>query len=198
MIFPCIGAMDTTHIDSAGRMQMEPYTISNGLLNHAIRSQPSAMRILGCINHSTPAHKPDQSIDSAKYCKEFNNTDQLHPNVAEATAPLNPKPGVTWATYTLNKMHIQIRFIFEASRFLALQKNGFHWMLQYMGKTYPVVLHLYVPFIVGDTEGHDRLCGHYTARFAKIKQLCRACECPTEKTGYTQAKYPHRKPTVID
>ena len=198
MILPCIGAMDKTHIDSAGRMQMEPYTISNGLLNHAVRSQPSAMRILGYINHSTPAHKPEQSIDSSEYRKDFNNTDQLPPNVAEATAPLNPKPGVTWATYTLNEMHIQIRFIFEASGFLELQKNGFHWMLQYMGKTYPVVLHPYVPFIVGDTEGHDRLCGHYTARFAKIKQLCRACECPTEMTGYSQANYPHRKPTVID
>jgi hypothetical protein len=68
-----------------------------------------------------------------------------------------------------------------------------------MDKAHPVVLHPYVPFIVGDTEGHDRLCGHYTARFSKIKQLCRACECPTDKTGYSQAKYPHRtKPAVID
>ena len=198
MIFPCIGAMDKTHIDSAGRMQMEPYTISNGLLNHAVRSQPSAMRILGYINHSTPAHKPEQSIDSVEYRNEFNNTDHVPAYVASVNKPLNPKPGVTWATYTLNEMHIQIRFILEASGFLALQKNGFRWMLQYMGKIYPVVLHPYVPFIVGDTEGHDRLCGHYTARFAKIKQLCRACECPTDKTGYSQAKYPHRKPTVID
>ena len=46
--------------------------------------------------------------------------------------------------------------------------------------------------------GHHRLCGHYTARFAKIKQLCRACECPTDKTGYSQTKYSHRKPFVID
>ena len=136
MILPCIGAMDKTHIDSAGRMQMEPYTISNGLLNHAVRSQPSAMRILGCINHSTHAHKPEQSIDSSEYRKDLNNTDQLPPNVAEATAPLNPKPDVTWAANTLNEMHIQIWFIVKASGFLALQKNGFHWMLRYMGKTY--------------------------------------------------------------
>ena len=64
---------------------------------------------------------------------------------------------------------------------------------------YPAVLHPYIPFIViVYTEGHDRLCGHYTARFSSIKQLCRACECPTDKTGYSQAKYPHCKPSVID
>ncbi len=137
MILPCIGAMDKTHIDSAGCMHIEPNTISNGLvLNHAVRSQPSAMRILGYINHSTPAHKLEQSIHSAEFCKEFNNTDQLPQNVAEATAPLNPKPDVTWAANTLNEMHIQIWFIVKASGFLALQKNGFHWMLRYMGKTY--------------------------------------------------------------
>ena len=59
MILPCIGAMDKTNIDTYGRMQMEPYTISNGLLRHAVRSQASAMRILGYINRSTPAHKLD-------------------------------------------------------------------------------------------------------------------------------------------
>jgi hypothetical protein len=198
IIFPCVSAMDKTHIDSAGHMQMEPFTVSNGLLHHAVRSRPSAMRILGYINHSTPAHKPDESIDSETYRKEFNNTDHLPEGTSIASGALKPKSGVTWATYTLNEFHLQIGFILEASGFLALQRNGFRWMLQYMGKTYPCVLHPYIPFIVGDTEGHDRLCGHYTARFAKVKQLCRACECPTDKTGYSQAKYSHRKPSVID
>ena len=53
-----------------------------------------------------------------------------------------------------------------------------------------------VPFIVGNTEGHDRLYGHYTARFKTVKQLCRACQCPTDLSGYSNAKYLHRtKPT---
>lgn len=199
MILPCVLAMDKTHIDSGGRMQMEPITISNGLLNHAVRSQPSAMRILGYINHSTPAHKPEQSTDTDAYSDaQFNNIEHLSPDVFVAHGPLKPRPPITWPTYLLNEMHLQIRFILEASGFIALQRNGFRWMLHYMGKPYPVVLHPFVPFIVGDTEGHDRLCGHYTARFAKVKQLCRACECPTEKTGYSQAKYPHRKPSTID
>jgi hypothetical protein len=65
------------------------------------------------------------------------------------------------------------------------------------GKKYAVMLHLYIPFIVGDTEGHDLLCGHYTAQLSSVKLLCCACECPTDKTGSSQAKYPHCKPPVI-
>ena len=44
MILPCIMAMDKTHIDMAGRLQMEPITISQraaiGLLTTARRSSP--------------------------------------------------------------------------------------------------------------------------------------------------------------
>lgn len=59
MLLPCVMAMDKTRCDSmAGRLQMEPVTISHGLLNHNIRRLPIAMRILGYMNHSTPAHHP--------------------------------------------------------------------------------------------------------------------------------------------
>ncbi len=93
---------------------------------------------------------------------------------------------------------MQIKFILEESGFLELQRNGFDWMLHYNGQIHPVVLHPYIPFIIGDTEGHDRLCGHYTARFSSVAQLCRVCECPTLESGYSKGKYRHRKPAVIN
>ncbi|KAI2495148.1 hypothetical protein MHU86_19379 [Fragilaria crotonensis] len=68
----------------------------------------------------------------------------------------------------------------------------------YNGKIHPVVFHPYVPFIIGDTEGHDRLCGHYTARFSQIQQLCRICECPTYLSGYSKSNFRHRVPKKID
>jgi hypothetical protein len=46
-------AMDKTHIDMAIWLQMEPITLSHGLLKHEVRRLPIAMRILGYINHST-------------------------------------------------------------------------------------------------------------------------------------------------
>jgi hypothetical protein len=93
---------------------------------------------------------------------------------------------------------MQIQFILEESGFLILQNSGFKWNLHYNNTIHKVVFHPYVPFIVGDTEGHDRLCGHYTARFMEVKQLCRICECPSYLTGYSKSKFPHRLPKKVD
>jgi hypothetical protein len=35
------------------------------------------------------------------------------------------------------------------------------------------------------------------AQFAKIKQLYRSCECPTEMTGYPKSVCRHRKPARV-
>ncbi len=43
MILPSILAMDKTQVDTYGRLQMEPITISHGLLKHSARSKPTAM-----------------------------------------------------------------------------------------------------------------------------------------------------------
>ena len=45
MLLPSILAMDKTHLGLAGRLQMEPITISHGLMKHSVRSQPIAMFI---------------------------------------------------------------------------------------------------------------------------------------------------------
>ena len=100
--------------------------------------------------------------------------------------------------YLLNEAHMQIQFILEESGFLQLQKHGFLCNLHYNGKSHSVVVHPYVPFIIGDTEGQDRLCGHYTARFSKIQQVCRICKCPTSLTGHSKSKFPHCLPNGID
>ena len=51
VILPCIMALDKTHIDMAGRLQMEPITLS-----HVVCRPPIAMPILRYINQSTPPH----------------------------------------------------------------------------------------------------------------------------------------------
>jgi hypothetical protein len=67
MLLPSIVAMDKTHHDLACCLQMEPITISHGLMKHFVRSQPIAMCILGYINHSTPAHKQTPSACVADF-----------------------------------------------------------------------------------------------------------------------------------
>ncbi len=84
MLLPCVIAMDKTHIDMAGRRQMEPITISHGLLNDITRRLPNAMRILGYINHSTPANLPsDAEIDP-----KFNAPTDLPSDVHRVKDPL--------------------------------------------------------------------------------------------------------------
>ena len=194
MILPCVLAMDKTHIDLPGRLQMEPITISHGLLKHEFRRLPIAMRILGYIDHGSASRKAQKVDLNVDYNEAPND---LPPGVVTVSNVLRPMKGVTWPTYMLNEYHMQIAFILSASGFLSLQEKGFKWKLHYKKADHTVVFHPYVPFVIGDTEGHDRLCGHYTARFAKIKQLCRACECPTEMTGYSKSVFRHRKPSHV-
>jgi hypothetical protein len=193
IIFPSILAMDKTHIDLGGRFQMEPITISHGLLKHSVRCLPIAMCILGYINHSTPAHLPSLAdLDT-----EFNTPTGLLKGTVVLNAPLRRMNDLTWSTYLLNKTHIQIQFILKESDFFQLQNKGFKWK-QHNKKIYPVVFQPYVLFIIGDTEGHDCLCGHYTARFSAVKQLCRVCECPTNFSGYSKSMFAHHLPKDIN
>ena len=121
IILPCVMAMDKTHIDMAGWLQMEPITLSQGLLKHAVRLLPIAMRILGYINHSTPPHVPTPSEQDAK----LNAPAALPKGTVLVKDALQRDPNVTWPTYLLNEAHMQIQFILEESGFLQLQKHGF-------------------------------------------------------------------------
>ncbi|KAI2506024.1 hypothetical protein MHU86_8435 [Fragilaria crotonensis] len=137
---------------------------------------------------------------SADVDSDFNSPEDLADDVVRIKNPIHPPANgdLSWATLLLNETHMQIQFILEESGFLILQNSGFKWNLHYNNTIHKVVFHPYVPFIVGDTEGHDRLCGHYTARFMEVKQLCRICECPSYLTGYSKSKFPHRLPKKVD
>ena len=97
----------------------------------------------------------------------------------------------------LNDYHAQIEFILRESGCLQLQEQGFAWNLHIGGKTHPVVFCSHVLFIVGNTEGHDCLCGHYTARFIEIQQLCCICKCPASLSSYSKGVYKKRYPNQI-
>ena len=128
---------------------MEPIAISHGLLNHIMHRLPSAMHIIGYINHSTPAHLPS----SADVDSKFNSPEELADDVVLIKNPIHPPTNgdLKWAMTLLNETQMQIEF-----------NSGFKWNLHYNSTIHKLVFHPYVPFIVGDAEGHDRLCGHYT------------------------------------
>jgi hypothetical protein len=188
VLLPCVLAIDATNCDTFGRLKMEPLTISYGLMKQSVRNSPIAMRILGYVNHCAKA-------DDSNACHlEENNIDVATNDVPHTTTPCLqiPKPACTQSAQNVNDYHAQIKFILEESGFLELQDRGFKWILHYRGEPFPVTFRTYVPFIIGDTEGHDQLCGHYKCRTGNVAQLCRACKCPTRLSGWSKANFPHR------
>jgi hypothetical protein len=179
ILLPAIVALDKTQVNTYGRLQMEPMTILHGITKHSICSKHTVMQILGYICYS-PAH---QCSFKGGVVVIRDPPADFPPGTVVSRVPLDPIPDFAWSTYLLNEMHLQIQFILEESGFPNLQWNGFCWMLHYNNRIFPIVLQPYIPLIIGETEGHDRLCGHYTARFSKIIQLCRVCEFPTLESG---------------
>ena len=193
MLLPCILAMDKTTCDigGGGRLSLEPIVVSYGLMKHDVRKTPLAMRVLGFINTSAIQMRGDEPLNAPI------------PGTGLSRSPLvRDSRSCEWVTdpaWRLNEYHMQIDCILRESGYLDLQRTGLKWNLSFRGKSFPVVLHPFIPFIIGDTDGHDALCGHYKSRTSGVAQLCRACECPTMLCGYSKGRnFPRRKPRIIN
>ena len=123
MILPTLMAMDKTQVNTYGWLQMEPLTISHGLMKHSVCSKHTTMRILGYVCHSSPAR---QTKMKGGVPDVITPRPYLPPGSVIAHVPLKPLPHLPCCvTYLLNKMHLQIEFILEESGYLDLQRNGF-------------------------------------------------------------------------
>jgi hypothetical protein len=162
-------------LERTGRLSMEPINIPFGKFNRKTRSLPEANRPIGYIYTQKLVDKQEQNVDTP-------------PN----------KNKLSKAAQRLNDYHAQIEYILRESGFLELQKSGFHWNLTYKGKVYKVVFRIIILFIIGDTDGHDKLCGHFTMRLHCVKQFCCAYECPTMKSNHSKAKCKLQQPKKIN
>jgi hypothetical protein len=118
MILPSVLAIDKMKVDTYGWLKMEPVTISHGLSKHSARSKSSAMRILGYIDHSA-AHIPPPEASKER-------TSENLPKGTVIT-PATPKTlsNVSWPTYLLNEMHIQIKYISMSPGSNGCSRRGF-------------------------------------------------------------------------
>ena len=73
--------------------------------------------------------------------------------------------------------------------FIILQKDRIQWDLLLPDcKIRTVYFKIPVLFIIGDTEGHDKICGRFTSR-TNIKRLCRCCNIPFDETDNPEYKF---------
>jgi hypothetical protein len=85
--------------------------------------------------------------------------------------------------------HSMLDVVFKS--YVDLQKKGFLWDLHYQDQVYEgVEFVLFTPFIRCDGEEADKLCGKYLSRGHQVAQLCRYCECPTDRSDDPFADFP--------
>ena len=149
LLVPIIMFIDKTHVDTNGRLTLEPLCFTLGIFKKEYRRQPQYWRTLGFVNTSRD-------------------------NV-ELT------PGQKLIDY-----HFVLAHILQSYK--EAQATDLQWNLPYRGENHEVTLQIPLLYVVGDTEGHDKLCAHYQNR-TKSASLCRYCTCPREETGNPKAKY---------
>lgn len=72
--------------------------------------------------------------------------------------------------------HAMLSVVLESVK-KSMKSEGLAWCLEYKGKTHKIIFKPYVQFIIGDTVGHNTLCGHYQGGGNdKIASMCRICD----------------------
>ena len=147
LLVPIILCIDKTHVDSQGRLTLEPVSFTLGIFKKEVRRNPMAWHCLGCVFNQRNIVKKLSSLEKAQ---------DYH--------------------FALGKI---------LGSLAAVQKTeGISWTLPFGGCLHDVVLKVPILCVIGDTEGHDKLCGHCLNR-TKSNCLCRCCNTPRDNTGDT-------------
>ena len=80
-----------------------------------------------------------------------------------------------------------------------LEKTGIPgFRFDYKGRRILCDLKFFVNVVIGDTEAHDRLCGHLQYRQQNAKNVCRQCAVPFDELDNPNAAYPLTCQSDID
>jgi len=90
--------------------------------------------------------------------------------------------------------HLMLQVLLKS--FSKAQKEPIIWEMKRNGVSKFVRLKIPVMFVIGDTEGHDKLCGRYSCR-ANSKSLCRYCNIPFHRTDDPFFGYRHTKVNLV-
>ena len=79
------------------------------------------------------------------------------------------------------------------------QSTGIGWNLVLRQKTVKVFFRVPILFVIGDTDGHDKLVGKFANRTNKVKRVCRYCDCPFDSTDdpFYEFKLNNRRDIVL-
>ena len=80
--------------------------------------------------------------------------------------------------------------------FRETQKKAVGWTFAFNNQMQLAFLRCPILFIIGDTDGHDKLCGRYGSRM-NVARLCRYCDCPFDETDNPTIKFAYTEQNKI-
>jgi len=89
--------------------------------------------------------------------------------------------------------HAMLNVIISPIATLQTKSNGIYWKLPWKGKLHPVILKFPVLFVMGDSQGHDKLCGQKLNYSQSATHLCQYCDCPIAETDNPYYRFKYQK-----
>ena len=123
----------------------------------------------------------------------FNDVTRSTKPEAWETIYFHPQDKAKDAVSNMNNLHTGLRCALDSVRRACEKENIeeiFEWRnLPWNGQNWHVRMKFAIAFVIGDTELHDKLCGHYGCKGKGVAQICRHCNVPTQKCNQPRASY---------
>lgn len=93
--------------------------------------------------------------------------------------------------------HAMMKVVLE-SLVNVMESEGIAWCLKYNGMWHNVIFKPYIQFIIGDTLGHNTICGHYQGGSnAGVGSICRMCNIAPANMDDVWATFSYTKMKTI-
>ena len=179
--------IDGTETGQFAHLPITAVKIGHGLMNRKARDNDDMWRTLGYIPGFSKVGSRGRHL-----FLQSGHVDGImaHQDVSDDEGNLD-----TVFAEKSQDFHTMLDAVLE--EFVEIQNSGFTFDLYYRKVLYKDVEFIpFVPFIKCDNDEADKLCGSYSCRTGGVKQLCRYCYCPTEKSNRPLADFAFK--TIAD
>lgn len=186
-----------------------------GYVTRFLKERNEAQNLIAGSQHNDAQNymsdDDDESIASAKYYGEDqenirnqayddevdDTAEVMGANEIDPTAHLNEIGETEVPETKAQDLHSMLHCMLES--YVEMQDSGgLAFDMFYKGKLHKLQFIPYCHCIKGDTVEHDKHCGSYGSRTRGVKQLCRACCCPTDLTDEPYLDFARKSKTMIE
>ena len=169
VLLPVIFYIDAANTGHFVDLPITVVKLSLGIFTRKARDKDHMWRTLGYL--PSPSKHKTRGRDLVK---KSGHLESMVCNTINESAAIEHKSGAPKA----QDLHTMLAVILQS--YVKLQDSGFIWDLAYQGKVYKnVQFVLFTPYLKLDSDEAEKLCGKYTSRTDKVKQICRYCDIPT-------------------